>query len=85
MPLSTLPFADVSNQQQPTNDYLHWDLLSDDLLIDGRTVEQAGKFSTTTRWRLEKAGKLKPIRLGKSKCYRVGDVRALLSDLLQGA
>jgi hypothetical protein len=35
--------------------------------------------STTTLWRLERAGKLPPHRIGGRVFYKVGDLRALAS------
>ncbi|MEN8720585.1 MAG: hypothetical protein ABF296_10030 [Oceanococcaceae bacterium] len=49
-------------------------------MTDGLTVEQVLRIGATTRWRLERSGNLVGYKLGNSKRYRVGDVRALIEN-----
>lgn len=49
-------------------------------MTDGLTVEQVLDIGATTRWRLERSGELVGYKFGKSKRYRVGDIRSLIES-----
>lgn len=51
------------------------------LLIDGKAVDFLLDISPTTRWRLVKNGKLKPIKIGRNTKYRLANVEALVEEL----
>jgi len=53
------------------------DQLPDSALVRLRTVEMLLGVSASTVWRLAKKGFLKPIRVGASTRWRIGDIRAL--------
>ncbi len=78
MSVYTKSSAADSKRKTLTNDCLNWQQLSDENMTDGQTVEQVLHIGATTRWRLERSGDLIGYKFGKSKRYRVGDVRALV-------
>lgn len=51
------------------------------LLIDGPTVDFLLDTSPTTRWRLVKKGKLKPVKIGRNTKYGLADAEALVEEL----
>ncbi len=74
------PSAAGPRRKTLTNDCRNWQQLSDENMTDGLTVEQVLHIGATTRWRLERSGELVGYKFGKSKRYRVGDIRALIES-----
>lgn len=63
-----------------SEDYSQLDDLPDGALIRGRTLEEIFEISEATRFRLQHLGVLKPVRIGHSTRYRVGDLRRLIEN-----
>ena len=47
-------------------------------LVSAEELREAWGMSNATFWRMEKSGKLKPLRIGGRKYYRLSDVKAFM-------
>lgn len=52
---------------------------SEDLITEEVLYQKLGNPNKSTVWRWEKKGKLKPIKIGNSKMYRISDLISLPS------
>jgi hypothetical protein len=50
---------------------------ADDLITESTLFEKLGNPDKSTVWRWEKKGRLKPIKIGNSKMYRISDLVSL--------
>lgn len=58
--------------------------LYEDLITETQLIEKLGGVHKSTIWRLEKKGKLCPIKIGQNKMYRLSEVLSMNSKQKKG-